>query len=139
MVNKTAMIEEEEKSTASNRDVLYPYTVTAERRHVLGITSPSALEIALGLRPRAIPRASGCKIPALANTLGPRGMFFPIHPSSRQCTDTLQSCLKDRCDKIVLTSKHYFLYFSHTKLATSGRILCNYYCHHCGSRWLQNL
>ena len=32
-----------------------------------GILHPSALEIALGLRPRAISRASGCKIPASAN------------------------------------------------------------------------
>ena len=54
-----------------------------------GILHPSALEIALGLRPRAISRASGCKIPALGKSLGPRGMYFPIHPSSRQCTDTI--------------------------------------------------
>ena len=53
-----------------------------------GILHPSALEIALGLRPRAISRASGCKIPALGKSLGPRGVYFPIHPSSRQCTDT---------------------------------------------------
>ena len=52
------------------------------------ILHPSALEIALGLRPRAISRASGCKIPALRKSLGPRGVYFPIHPSSRQCTDT---------------------------------------------------
>ena len=55
----------------------------------VGILHPSALEIALGLRPRAISRASGCKIPALGKSLGPRGVYFPIHPSSRQCTDTL--------------------------------------------------
>ena len=50
--------------------------------------------IALGLRPRAISRASGCKIPALGKSLGPRGVYFPIHPSSRQCTDSLctRSC-----------------------------------------------
>ena len=54
-----------------------------------GILHPSALEIALGLRPRAISRASGCKIPALGKSLGPRGVYFPIHPSSRQCTDTI--------------------------------------------------
>ena len=53
-----------------------------------GILHPSALEIALGLRPRAISRASGCKIPALGKSLGPRGVYFPIHPSSRQCTDS---------------------------------------------------
>ena len=57
----------------------------------VGILHPSALEIALGLRPRAISRASGCKIPALGKSLGPRGVYFPIHPSSRQCTDTIQS------------------------------------------------
>ena len=39
--------------------------------------------------PRDCPRASGCKIPALGKSLGPRGVYFPIHPSSRQCTDTL--------------------------------------------------
>ena len=55
----------------------------------VGILHPSALEIALGLRPRAISRASGCKIPALGKSLGPRGVYFPIHPSSRQCTDTI--------------------------------------------------
>ena len=54
------------------------------------ILHPSALEISLGLRPREISRASGCKIPALGKSLGPRGMYFPIHPSSRQCTDTVQ-------------------------------------------------
>ena len=41
--------------------------------------------------PRAISRASGCKIPALGKSLGPRGVYFPIHPSSRQCTDTLNT------------------------------------------------
>ena len=41
-----------------------------------GILHPSALEIALGLRPRAISRASGCKIPALGKSLGPRGGVF---------------------------------------------------------------
>ena len=53
------------------------------------ILHPSALEISLGLRPREISRASGCKILALGKSLGPRGMYFPIHPSSRQCTDTI--------------------------------------------------
>ena len=56
----------------------------------VGILHPSALEIALGLRPRA----SGCKIPALGKSLGPRGVYFPMHPSSRQCTDTIQFLLK---------------------------------------------
>ena len=55
----------------------------------IGKYTPSALEIALGLRPRAMSRASGCKIPALGKSLGPRGVYFPIHPSSRQCTDTI--------------------------------------------------
>ena len=58
------------------------------------ILHPSALEISLGLRPREISRASGCKIPALGKSLGPRGMYFPIHPSSRQCTDTIWSVWK---------------------------------------------
>ena len=43
--------------------------------------------------PRAISRASWCKIPALGKSLGPRGVYFPIHPSSRQCTDTIPRCL----------------------------------------------
>ena len=28
-------------------------------------------------------------IPALGKSLGPRGVYFPIHPSSRQCTDSV--------------------------------------------------
>ena len=39
--------------------------------------------------PWAISRALWCKISALEKSLGPRGMYFPIHPSSRQCTDTM--------------------------------------------------
>ena len=35
------------------------------------------------------PRALGCKIPGLGKSLGSRGIYFPIHPSSRQCTDTI--------------------------------------------------
>ena len=45
-----------------------------------GILHPSALEIALGLRPRAISRASGCKIPALGKSLGPRGCISQYIP-----------------------------------------------------------
>ena len=43
-----------------------------------GILHPSALEIALGLRPRAISRASGCKINASANlsVLGGRNFHY---------------------------------------------------------------
>ena len=40
-----------------------------------------------------------CKIPALGISLGPRGMYFPILPSSRQCTDTIHLnliCFLDR-------------------------------------------
>ena len=37
---------------------------------------------------RLISRASGCKMPTLRRSLGPRVMYFPIHPSSRQSTDT---------------------------------------------------
>ena len=61
----------------------------------VGILHPSALEIALGLRPRAISRASGCKIPAFGKSLGPRGVYFPIHPSSRQCTDPIPANLSN--------------------------------------------
>ena len=65
------------------------------------ILHPSDLEISLGLRPRAISRASGCKIPALGKSLRPRGMYFqihPSHPSSRQCTDTIQR----KCDRTTI-------------------------------------
>ena len=34
-----------------------------------------------------------CKIPGLGKSLVPRGMYFPIHPSSWQCTDTFTFCL----------------------------------------------
>ena len=44
--------------------------------------------------PRAISRASGCKIPALGKSLGPRGVYFSIHPSSRQCTDTICTMIR---------------------------------------------
>ena len=96
--------------------MLREWTYTASSRDALGNTSssaleislgrgflhPSALEIALGLRPRAISRASGCKIPALGKSLGPRGMYFPIHPSSRQCTDTILN--KPPCLCILMAS-----------------------------------
>ena len=32
---------------------------------------------------------SGCKITALGKALGPRGMYFPKHPSFRKCMDTI--------------------------------------------------
>ena len=53
-----------------------PYT--DERRDALENTLPSALEIALGLRPRAISRASGCKINTSANlsVLGGRNFHY---------------------------------------------------------------
>ena len=54
-----------------------------------GTLHPEAREIARGRSPKAISRAEGCKIPALGKSLGPRGVYFPIHPSSRQCTDTM--------------------------------------------------
>ena len=38
--------------------------------------------------PQAISRASGCKIPALERYIGLRRMYFPMHPSSRQCADS---------------------------------------------------
>ena len=43
-------------------------------------------------------RASGGKIPALGKALGPRGVYFPIHPSSRQCTDTIHTCDIHTCE-----------------------------------------
>ena len=55
-----------------------------------GILHPSALEIALGLRPRAISRASGCKIPASANLsiLGGRILQYipPLGSVLLQCS-----------------------------------------------------
>ena len=55
-------------------------------------------------RHRAISWASGCKISAIRKSLGPRGvgfpihpsMYFPIHPSSRQCADTVLHRLRSR-------------------------------------------
>ena len=58
-------------------------------------------EIALGLCPPTISRASGCKVPALGKSLEPRGVYFPIHPSSRQCMDSVYL---------------YFLYFLLSKV-----------------------
>ena len=51
---------------------------TDKSRDVMEITPPSDLEIALGLRPRAISRASGCKIKASANlsVLGGRNFHY---------------------------------------------------------------
>ena len=71
------------------RSLLYPYT--AERRDVLGNTSPEAREISRGRSPREISRAEGCKIPARGKSQGPRGMYFPMHPDSRQCTSILSA------------------------------------------------
>ena len=33
---------------------------------------------------------------APGHTLGSQGMYFPIHPSSQQCTDTLKTCTKQK-------------------------------------------
>ena len=74
---------------------LYPYT--AERKDVLGCTSlttkryPEAQEMSRGRSPRDISRAEGCKIPARGKSRGPRGMCFPMHPDSRQCTSILSA------------------------------------------------
>ena len=56
-----------------------------------GILHPEAREIARGRSPRAISRAEGCKIPARGKSRGPRGMYFPMHPDSRQCTSILSA------------------------------------------------
>ena len=40
------------------------------------------------LGPRDFPRAGILHPSALGKSLGPRGVYFPIHPSSRQCTDS---------------------------------------------------
>ena len=67
--------------------VLYPYT--AERRDVLENTLPEVQEISQGWgfctpRPERLPEGE-----ARGQSRGPRGVYFPIHPSSRQCTDTI--------------------------------------------------
>ena len=54
-----------------------------------GILHPEAREIARGRSPRAISRAEGCKIPTRGKSRGPRWVYFPMHPDSRQCTDIL--------------------------------------------------
>ena len=71
--------------------VMYPYT--AERRDVLENTLPEAQEISQGrgFCPRAISRAEGCKIPTQGKSRGPRWVYFPMHPDSRQCTDILSA------------------------------------------------
>ena len=40
-------------------------------------------------RPERFPE--GCKIPARGKSRGPRGMYFPMHPDSRQCTSILSA------------------------------------------------
>ena len=74
-----------------NKALLYTYTV--ERRDVLGYTSSTTKRFPEG-RGKSWGWRSGCKIPALRKSLGPRGMYFPIYPSSRQCTDTIPVWLK---------------------------------------------
>ena len=41
------------------------------------------------LGPRDFPRVGILHPSALGKSLGHRGVYFPIHPSSRQCTDTV--------------------------------------------------
>ena len=43
------------------------------------------------LGPRDFPRAGILHPSALGKSLRPRGVYFPIHPSSRQCTDSILS------------------------------------------------
>ena len=74
-----------------------------------GILHPEAREIARGRSPRAISRAEGCKIPAWGKSRGPRGVYFPMHPSSRQCTDILSS----------LSGKYWFF-----GMTTDGAAIC---------------
>ena len=56
-----------------------------------GILHPEAREISRGRSPREISRAEGCKIHARGKSRGPRGMYFPMHPDSRQCTSILSA------------------------------------------------
>ena len=55
------------------------------------ILHPEAREISRGRSPREISRAEGCKIHARGKSRGPRGMYFPMHPDSRQCTSILSA------------------------------------------------
>ena len=63
---------------------------------------------------RAFSRAAGCKIPAPGKSFGPRGMYFPKHPSSRQCTDTVLCIVIKRANKT-----KYLLPFSHIQSLTA--------------------
>ena len=81
-----------------------------------GILHPSALEIALGLRPRAISRASGCKIPTRGKSRGPRWVYFQMHPDSRQCTDILSE----------LAGKYWFCGVTTDGSSISKALICQY-------------
>ena len=84
----------------------WPYT--ASSRDILGCTSPptsrfpSALEMSLGLRPQDISRASG-NLLVVGDVQPNTSLYNPIHPSTRQCTDTMfmiSSCLSYYCGSI---------------------------------------
>ena len=88
-------------NTASSRDVLGnipPHTLRSLSDRDFAAPGPRLMpgegRSFASLEPRAVSRASGCKTPSRGKSLGPRGMYFPIHPSSRQCSDTFfSSCL----------------------------------------------
>ena len=79
---------------------MYPYT--AERRDVLG-KNPEDREI-----------FEGCKIPARGKSQGWRGMYFPIHSDSRQCTAILSA----------LAGKDWFILWCDAILLACGCLHC---------------
>ena len=83
--------------------VLNPHT--AERRDVSENTPPEAKEISQGRgfctpRPERLPVGEG-----RGQSRGLRGVYFPIHPDSRQCTDILSSLLLDNRWRYLNTGK----------------------------------
>ena len=75
---------------------MYPYT--AKRRDVLENTLPEAQEISQGRgfctpRPERLPEGNlegrGVQNPRTREISRAEGVYFPMHPDSRQCTDIL--------------------------------------------------
>ena len=66
--------------------------------------------------PRAISRAEGCKIPAWGKSRGPRWVYFPMHPDSRQCTDILSE----------LAGKYWFCGVTTDGSSISKALICQW-------------
>ena len=71
----------------SNGRILLRVGINWEIHPLQTLRFPSAADFAF-LGPRYWPRAWTRVISALRKSLGPRRMYFPVHPSSLQCTDT---------------------------------------------------